>query len=110
MLPVGRPSNPYAVWSASLDLEPLAPDACEIEPGSAACTYWHIKKRAMRGGVLSRREAEFVGLIETPAPTGGWRYPNLTDAVADRPDSDARLLQHLMSVDVSVPMSAFLSR
>jgi hypothetical protein len=98
---------PDGEWSRYIAA--LSPDHCRDEGPSAACFYYCCKLRFMAGERLSDWEYIYIGVGTTPEPTDGWRYPSFSsDALADRPDLDAGLLQVLMSTDVSVSMSAFL--
>jgi hypothetical protein len=108
---VARSSNPYSAWGYGFD-EPLEPDRCRHDR-CAPCRYWHRKELALAGYQLPDEDARFVRVgITSTSPTDGWQTAHFPpDTVADPPGlsaSDTALLQHLMAVDVSVSMSAFL--
>jgi hypothetical protein len=89
------------------DLVSLGPDACQWD-SSAACTYWHLKRRAMAGEALTAEELRFVGFSEESVSRrrDGWqdasRHLEVIYRHRDRDElsaEDSAMLSALMSVD-----------
>lgn len=93
--------------AALYELTSLGADACRSDP-SAACRYWHLKRRALAGELLSEDELRFVGLTEEGSDRGGWQnaathlellYRDHDDGREEMSTEDSALLSALMAIE-----------
>jgi hypothetical protein len=96
------------------DLVSLGPDAC-LSDTSAACRYWHLKCRVLRGANVTPDELRFVGFAQECPDRGGWRNAATSLGILYHDDreelssEDSAMLSALMSIDdVTQGMIGFL--
>jgi hypothetical protein len=88
------------------EITPLGVDDCRLDR-SAVCVYWHTKRRAMAGEVLTAEELRFVGFAdERPRVRDGWHDASTNlgliyfhDDREELSSDDSAMLSALMSVD-----------